>query len=191
MKALELYQRQLQNEASRKIAADPYAQPYFPRLSEEGLKKLVQRAVKDATPDGTSREQWADVWANRFGLAIEVLRARAAVADGEARRHAERASRSLDRLKGMQAREKRKTRDRRASLSPGARIDQALAGLSAVSMVPATKLEGDQVRGAERDMSPKWSGDQFGSARGRAVRLAEELEGLWDECRVRDLERAA
>jgi hypothetical protein len=189
MKALELYQRQLQNEASRKIAADPYAQPYFPRLSEEGLKKLAQRAARDAVE--RTGVGFGEAFANRFALAIDVLRKRAAVADGEARRHAERASKSLDRLTGLHAREKRKQRDRRASLSPGARIDQALAGLSAVSMVPATKLEGDQVRGAERDMSPKWGGDQFGSARGRAVRLAEELESLWDECRVRDLERAA
>lgn len=196
IKSVELYVRRLQSEARRKIAADPYAQPYCPQWDEEhfeaNVKKLVQRCITERlVADYHTEEQRAELHANGPALAIEVLRTRAAVAEGEARRHAEHASRSLVHLAGLHARETRKTRDRRASLSPGRRIDQALASLSSVSEVPASALGGDQVKGGERDRSPKWCGDQFGSATAKCVRLAEELEGLVDEARVRDLQNAA
>lgn len=191
MRALELYQEQLQREAQRKIAADPYAQPYMPTLSEAGLKKLVQRAILEATPVDADEETQAAIKEDGPRLAIEILRKRAATADGDARRHAERAKDSLHRLKGLHAREQRKERDRRASYTPGQRIDKALAALSSVSMVPATTLESDQVKGGEKNTSPRWCGDQFGAARAKAVALAVELEQVVDEARVRDLDRAA
>jgi hypothetical protein len=198
MRSLELYVEKLVNDAERKIAGDPYAAPYMPRMGAEGLRKLVQRCVNDrlrlaADPldDGLTEEEKAGIVADGPRLAIEVLRTRAAVAEGMARRHAAEASKSLHNLAGLHAREGRKLNDRRASLSPGRRIDNALASLSSVSMVSASALDGDQVKGGEKVRVPKWSGDQFGSARAKAVRLCVELEAFVDECRVRDLGKAA
>jgi hypothetical protein len=197
IRSVELYVEQLVRDGNRKIAADPYARPYIPCLSEAGIRKLVQRAVKDevgrslAGRVAIASEKYAEIVANGPALAIECLRRRAAVAEGEARRQALIASTSLHHLAGLHAREMRKTKDRRASLSPGRRIDNALASLSSVSMVPASALGGDQVRGGEPNRTPKWGGDQFGSSRAKAVRLAEEFEALVDECRCRDLENAA
>lgn len=199
-KSVELYVRRLQSEAQRKIASDPYAQPYAPMWDEEhfeaNVRKLIQRATNEALasarePGDITDEAYAFIVASGPALAIEELRKRAAMAEGRARRQALAASESLSRLAGLHARECRKRDDRRASLSPGRRIDQALASLSSVSMVSASVLGGDQVKGGERDRSPKWSGDQFGAARAECVRLAVKLEQLVDECKVRDLGRAA
>jgi hypothetical protein len=204
--SVELYVEQLVREGNRKIASDPNAQPYVPNWDMNdpekrtmNAKKLIQRAVKEhvervivLAPGGfISSEQYAEIQANGPTLAIEVLRRRAAVAEGEARRQALIASTSLHHLAGLHAREMRKAKDRRASLSPGRRIDNALASLSSVSMVPASALGGDQVRGGDPNRTPKWGGDQFGSSRAKAVRLAEELEALVDECKCRDLGAAA
>ena len=197
LKAVKDYAKKLHDESSRKVSGDVYAKPYFPPLEEAALKKMVQRcatqaALKAMDYPAASPTEVEEAKARGPELAIEFMRSKAAQADAEARRDAERSAESLNRLAGLHKREKRKESSRRELLSPGQRIDQALRELATISQVPAVALDPDPVTGRKREWTgPRWLGDQLASARAEAVALAVKLEAKVDGARVRDLSNAA
>lgn len=169
VKAVIHYAAQLRTAGDREAARDCYASPYRP--SEAAARKLSTRLGPAA--------------------AIDHLRKRAAMHDHQARENTETAQASLTRLTQRHLRDQRDRQARARGLTPGARIDQALASLAVISAAPATQMSSDTVHGGDKARTPKWHGDTYSQARARALACADQLERMLEECQRRDLTRAA
>jgi hypothetical protein len=199
VKAVLVYAEKLCLTADRQIAGDPYARPYQPttkdgRVSEDAIRKLCQRLGKQRElqlPAEATAEDKAAARAQGPADALEYLRLKAAAADREAREEAQASQHSLERHARRQAKHKRAVKARRLELTPGQRIDQALAALATISNVPAAVLDGDRVHGGERNQAPQWGGDSAGDMRSKATKLALEIEESLDSARARDVQQAA
>lgn len=167
-KAVLDYADRLRVQAEQQMVADVYAKPYWPTTA------YAEKLYTEHGPEG----------------AIEYLKARVAHADGEARRDAQEASHSLKRL---QRRKKAAKRDRdaeRAGMTPGARIDQALASLATLSAVPAARV-GAEPKSSNSSTALPFADDLRGRGRRVALDAARSLEEMVEQVRVRDMERAA
>ncbi len=172
IKAVVAYAVQLENDAEKQTAQDPYASPYRPQTSYEAVKKLCQR---HGGPEG----------------ALSYLRARAAMYDREAREHAVVAQKALTVHTQRQGYHRIRREKDRGHLNPGERIDQAIARLRVVASPASSRLDGDIVRGGDRKTSQQWTVDAAERAVAFAMIAVREIENLEDSLKVRDLGKAA
>jgi hypothetical protein len=122
--------------------------------------------------------------------AIDNLRRRAAMHKRQHREDEQTASVSLGKHKNRQKHYREKLEKERAHLSPGARIDAAIARLSLVAS-PAGAQIGQSVHGGTPDHTPAFCVDAADKARRLALLCARQVEALEDELRVRDVSKAA
>lgn len=168
VKAVVEYAAQLRREAERETTQDPFASPYRPT---------------EAAARGMS---------NRVGPeeAVLYLRRRAAMHKRDARQHADVAAASLNKHKNRHRHIQEKRDKQRQHLSPGSRIDGAIARLSMVASTAAAQI-GQSVHGGTPDHRPAFSVDAADKARRVALSAVREIEALEDELKVRDLDKAA
>ncbi len=167
--AVAKYAAELRKRADRQILQDVYAKPYKP--SEHYARKLSARLGPEE--------------------AIKYLERRAAERDAEAREAARESEYALKRLQRHHAKDAEAKRERDLGISPGARIDRAIAKLGTMSEVPAMQIDPNPVSGGEASNDPRPTSDAQAKARRIARAAAEEIEGLVEETGRRDLGRAA
>lgn len=168
VKAVVLYAAQLRLEAEREIISDPYACPYRP--TEAAARKLSNRLGPEA--------------------AIDHLRKRAAMHGRKVREEQAVAHKSLTVHKARQANHRTATQKRRDKMSPGVRIDAAVARLSVIA-APASSAIGQSVHGGTPDHAPAFTVDAADKARRLALICARQIEAIEDELRLRDVSQAA
>lgn len=199
-RAVVKYAERLRAQADKQMAADPYASPYYPTTAaaQQLVKRLArsrEQEVRDCHPHlvGTPEldELVAQARAEAPALAIEHLRRRAAVIDGDHRRDETESHRALQRHQRRKAQHARDVAALRAERTLGARLDTALGGLATVAAASAAVIGGDRVQGGEKSQQPPWTGDPHGYARDRAHRLVQHLEELLEDARARDVKKAA
>lgn len=173
---------------------------------EDMTVKAVVQEAEDMRKRGEA-QILRDVWAKPFKPseayarklcrqlgpqeALAYLRRREAEKDNDAREHAQRSQHALKRLQRFHAKDAEAKRERDLGISPGARIDRAIARLATMSEVPAMQLDPNPVNGTKQADQPPRMGDAQEKARRLARACAEEIEGLVSETERRDLERAA
>lgn len=203
VKAVVAYAEQLRIQADRKVAADPWADPYRP--SEAAARKLAQRRTNERIREITAMHLTDDERelllgdAPHFGAqaALDELAARAAEQEAAERAQRERSERSLKRLQRHRAQDHRDQAARQRGLSPGQRLDHALARLAVVSDLPASRLDGDRVHGGDiRPIPVDKDGNAhldstFSTARRKVLDLADDLERLVENAERRDIGTAA
>ena len=168
VRAVVEYAKKLREEGQRELIGDPYASPFLP--TEAAARRMSARLGPEA--------------------AIDNLRRRAAMHKRRVREEAQVAAVSLQRHKGRQ-RKMREARDKeRGHLTPGARIDGAIARLSVVASPAGAKI-GQSVHGGTPDHTPAFCVDSADKARRIARKAVEEIEALEDELRVRDVSQLA
>jgi hypothetical protein len=168
VKAVVEYAKQLRDEADRLEAADPWASAFRP--TEAAARRMSARRGPEA--------------------AIDPLRRRAAKHKRQHREDEQTASVSLGKHKNRQQHYREKLEKERGHLSPGARIDGAIARLSLVAS-PAGAQIGQSVHGGTPDHTPAFCVDAADKARRLALLCARQVEALEDELRVRDVSKAA
>jgi hypothetical protein len=182
IRAVIKYAADLREDAARVVIADVWAKPYAPK------------------------ESYARKLASQLGPvdALAYLRGRAAQAQREARDDAEMRQRSLDAQKARQTQERAHREANRKNVSPGRRIDLAIAKLSLVASSSAAGLErgvsgGDpehcplsfDKKGAPT-RGPRSNVDMADAWRRKARILAEEIEQAVFQATTRDVtDRAA
>lgn len=182
----------LTNPASQ--AYDPWAKPYAP--SKEAAYKLCQRIanrlerdLKATKPTATAAEI-AKERAKAPRLAIQEMQMRASERTAAHRADMEADRRRRERLSRIQ----RNARDGReaavSGLSPGQRIDRAIAQLSVVAAPAASTVEAP-VTGSREQPPPPFTIDPADKARERAVELARKLENDLDAAKRRRVELEA
>lgn len=207
VRAVVAYAEQLRAQADRKIAADPWADPYRP--SEAAARKLAQRRTNErirnlvadhragAITDATLEDQLAEAPHVGAQAALDELAARAADQEAAERAQRERSERSLKRLQRHRAQDYRDQAARQRGFSPGQRLDHALAQLAVVSDLPASRLDGDRVHGGDtRPIPVDKDGNAhvdstFSTARRKVLDLADDLERLVENAERRDIGTAA
>lgn len=168
VKAVLAYAAQLRREAEREIALDPFASPYAP--TDASARKACSRLGPEA--------------------AIDSMRKRAAMHKYDARQHAVIADRSENVHKGRQ-RKHRETREKqRAHLTPGRRIDNAIARMSMVASSSGAQI-GQSVHGGTPSHIPPFTTDLADKARRIAIACVRQIEDLEDESKVRDMANVA
>ncbi len=214
VRAVVAYAEQLREEAVRRAAKDPWTEPYRP--TEAAARKLTQRLTNQriadlarrfdagefTTPTGdldhdTYNELVDDAPHHGAAAAIAELTRRAAEQLGAERAARERSERAALRLRKHHDQDARDQAARRKGMSPGQRIDIALANLHCVTDVSASRLDGDRVSGSTEQPLPVDSDgyahleDAFTIARRKVLALADELEQLLDGERRRNVRTAA
>lgn len=167
LKAVLAYAQTLHQRGESQKARDPWAKPYQP--TEAAARRLNSEV-------GSAR-------------ALEVLASRAAMADRGYREEAEIAKHSLERHKRRTQKTDRGREQERQGMTPGQRIDRALAAFSVVPAVGAAQI-GWSTKGSDKPGLTK-HGDPAGEAKYLALKAAREIEGLLDRHQRRDLDKAA
>ena len=168
VKAVVEYAKQLRDEADRLELADPWACAFRP--TEAAARKMSARLGPEA--------------------AIDNLRRRAAMHKRQHREDEQIAAESLKKHRNRQKHYHAKREKERAHLSPGKRIDGAIARLSLIAS-PAGAQIGQSVHGGTPDHTPAFTVDMADKARRLALTCARQVEALEDECRVRDVSQIA
>lgn len=194
IKAALKYGDDLRAAAMRLTAEDVYAKPWYP--TTHGIRKLVQRCTNqrrgDAIAAGLADDQVkqaelmgpSDAITYMAGKWINSITA-----------HKEQTQLS-ERAQARHARRQRQAiRDREAllqNLSPGQRIDKAIAELSTVGAVKAQVLDPDKVHGTttnpDADGMPKGPGDPAARAKHLAHQAVREIENERDNAVRRRVE---
>lgn len=145
--AVVAYADVLRRRAMRVLAPDsteydPYAKPYYPTTA--AARKLCERATREETaklgPNPTD-DQLTAARAAGAQAALEEMAWRAGRADTKRQEEERNTTEARHRLA---ARHRRATRDREVqlgALTPGQRIDRALAALATVSAAPGTGFD--------------------------------------------------
>ena len=160
----------LRARGDAEVARNVWAKPYRP------TDLYVRKLCKQMGPEG----------------ALQYIRRRAAEKDADAREEAQVSEYAQKRLARHHAREAEARRERDLGISPGRRIDRAIAKLGTMSEVSAAQVDPNPVHGTrEKGQAPKRGGDAQQVARRIARAAAEEIEGMVNETNRRDLGRAA
>lgn len=167
IKAVLAYAQTLRQRGETQKLRDSWAKPYQP--SEATARKLCSQ--------------------HGAAEALQVLATRAALADREYREEAEVAKFSLERHKRRAQKTDREREQQRQGLTPGQRVDKALAAFSVVPAVGAAQI-GWSTKGSDKPGLTK-HGDPAGEARYIAFKAAREIESLLDRHQRRDLDKAA
>jgi hypothetical protein len=180
LKAVLKYAAELRHAAEQARAGDPNMDLYAP--SEAAARKVCQEACNRYGKDDGPAE------------ALRTLASRARLRELEVEESHLRASqaRSVHLRHRLVASGERDAELSRMSL--GARLDQALLGLRVLSEVSAVRLDGDRVKGGERNGLPrlirKLERDTFVA---EAEMLLRRVEQALDQAkrRMAEVERAA
>lgn len=192
VRAAVAYANQLRLKGDIEAARDPYASPYRP--TEASARKLCARKANEAVlelPADATPEQVEQARATGPARAIAYMAMRAKQHATDRAEQDEISHRAEQRLKRRQEQHRKHRDQERAHLSPGKRIDDAIARLSLVASPAAAKLGRDVGEDAEKDRTPAWSVDASSRARMIALRAVREIEALEDEMTTRDLRTAA
>lgn len=201
LQAVVAYADQLRDRADRildpgKPGYDCYAKPYYPttaaarKVYHDHLAQITRRdydmlgADPDYEIDADSQKHEA------AELAMATLAARAAMRERERTQDDQTANHSLKRLTRQRQRHKRDLEAQRLELTPGQRLDRALAGFATIAAPGAAQIGGDTPAGDPRSM-PAHHGDPGGEAAYLARKAIQQIEELLDQARARDLNRAA
>jgi len=132
------YAETLRARRVRDLERDPWADPYAP--SAAAARKVYQDALLHARRQGLPEPELPD---HAAVAALRVLATRAVSREQEQREQRERASRAEARHARRQRHDHLEVATVRASLSLGARLDEALRGLLMVSEAP-TQATGER-----------------------------------------------
>lgn len=168
VKAVVEYARKIREDGEREELADPFASAYKP--TEAGARRMSARLGPEA--------------------AIDNMRKRAALHKRAVREDAQVAAVSLSKHRNRQRHFKDKRDKQRDHLSPGARIDGAIARMSIVAS-PAGAQIGQSVHGGTPDHTPAFCVDSADKARRIARKAVQDVEALEDELKVRDVSSIA
>lgn len=168
VKAVLQEAQRLRDRAVKERQADPWARPYDP---SDAAARTLSQAV------GPER-------------AILTLRERADDAREEYREQCEQSERARKRHVRRMRLHEAEQRQRRSGMSPGARLDECLAGLVLLSESKASQMDASPIsQGKAEDRIPPKGGDRFGSARQEALLLIAKLEDKLSEGKRRLVER--
>lgn len=180
------YAAHLRTEADHQTAADPYAKPYRP--TDNAARQAYWRATHELDREHATRRSETpnlpdldpeDRTRRAVNRALAELKRRALKPTREKAEQDELAARAHRR---HQRQLKRTDRDRdlkRSHLTPGQRIDQAIASLSVIA-TPGTPGMGDRIHGGEKSGHPPWMDDPARKARQTAVDAARFCEQQLD-----------
>lgn len=164
---------------------DPWAKPYAP--TEAAARKLVTRirarAIGELPADATD-EQRDQAAAEAPALALDELAYRAMRAERQVTEGRTADKRRHNRLANAHTRAGKQQVRHRTSMSPGQRIDTALALLGVIAAGPTAYL-GEKVSGGDdhHGEAAPFPGDPTAEARRIAIKAARDIEAQVDRAR--------